>query len=62
MLSWTEIYCTCKILNTIIKLAIIGNILNMYQQDVIVLMGYTIKTLIFTDFFNTSNPLTCEFT
>ena len=40
----------------IIKLQnnIIGSILNAYQQDLIVLIGYTIKTLIFSDFFYTS--------
>lgn len=40
----------------IIKLQnnIIGSILNAYQQDLIVLIGYTIKTSIFSDFFYTS--------
>lgn len=40
----------------IIKLQnnIIGSILNAYQQDLIVLIGYTIKTLMFSDFFYTS--------
>lgn len=43
----------------IIKLAIqyywkYRGILNAYQQDLIVLIGYTIKTLIFSDFFYTS--------